>query len=57
MMSAEEKSDYTELEKNALRKILRLEKVSLPLTIIFKDKRYVLMMTKNDKLILQKAVN
>lgn len=57
MMSAEEKSDYAELEKDALRKILRVEKVSLPLTIIFKDKRYVLMMTKNDKLILQKAVN
>lgn len=57
MMSVEEKSNLAALDEDALRKILRVEKASLPLTIIFKDKRYVLMMTKNDKLILQKAVN
>jgi len=57
MTNLEKKNDAGEIMEDIVKKILRVEKISLPLTIIFKDKRYVLMMTKNDKLILQKAVN
>ncbi len=36
---------------------LVLDKSQLPLTIIYHDKRYVLMVTKQDKLLLNKAIS
>lgn len=38
----------------ATEKKLVLDNDKLPLTIIYKEKRYVLILTKNDKLILNK---
>lgn len=40
-------------EKIILREMV-LGKDNLPLTIFYKDKRYILILTKNDKLILNK---
>jgi hypothetical protein len=36
---------------------LLLEKGDLPIFIVYKEKRYVLILTKNDKLILNKHEN
>lgn len=36
---------------------LTVEKEDLPLTIVYKNKRYVLILTKNDKLILNKPTD
>lgn len=43
-------------EKIISREIV-LSKDNLPLTIFYKDKRYILILTKNDKLMLQKAID
>lgn len=36
---------------------LVVRKEQLPLTIVYNDKRYVLVLTKQDKLLLNKAVS
>lgn len=36
---------------------LVVRKEQLPLTIIYNDKRYVLVLTKQDKLLLNKAIS
>lgn len=41
-------------DKNLVKKELVLEKRDLPLTIIYKDKKYVLLLTKNDRVLLNK---
>lgn len=41
-------------ETDPFKKELFLERKDLPLTIIYKGKRYILILTKNDKLILNK---
>lgn len=41
-------------EKESSQKELVLEKEHLPLTILYKAKKYILILTKNDKLILNK---
>jgi len=41
-------------DKNILKKELLINKDDLPLTIVYKEKRYILILTKNDKLILNK---
>lgn len=43
-----------ETEKQESEKELTSSGNDLPLTIIYKEKRYVLILTKNDKLILNK---
>jgi len=44
-------------DKNILKKELLINKDDLPLTIVYKEKRYILILTKNDKLILNKYTN
>lgn len=44
-------------DKNSSKKVVVLKKEDLPLTIEYKDRRYVLILTKNDRLILQKAID
>ncbi len=39
------------------QKVVVLKKEDVPLIIKYKDKRYVLLLTKNDRLILQKAID
>lgn len=41
-------------ESDTLEKGLVLNKDDLPLTIVYKGKKYILILTKNDKLILNK---
>lgn len=41
-------------ERSGSGKELTIEKDDLPLTIIYKNKRYILILTRNDKLILNK---
>lgn len=41
-------------EMDSSKKELSLERGDLPMSIIYKEKRYVLILTKNDKLILNK---
>lgn len=41
-------------EMDSSKKELSLERDDLPMSIIYKEKRYVLILTKNDKLILNK---
>lgn len=41
-------------KKESVGKKIFLEREELPLTIIYKGKRYILILTKNDKLILNK---
>jgi len=41
-------------EKGSSKKELTVEKETLPLTIAYKGKRYILILTRNDKLILNK---
>ena len=41
-------------DKNILKKELLINKDDLPLTIVYKEKRYILLLTKNYKLILNK---
>jgi len=41
-------------ESGGAKKELTIEKEDLPLTIIYKKKRYILILTRNDKLILNK---
>ncbi|MBI5682418.1 MAG: hypothetical protein HZC45_04545 [Deltaproteobacteria bacterium] len=36
------------------KKEIAVDKNNLPLNIIYKEKRYILLLTKNDKLILNK---
>jgi hemin uptake protein HemP len=43
-------------EKTARHKGLVLSRDDLPLTIEYKGKRYTLILTKNDKLILNKTI-
>lgn len=47
----------TEIKKVSSKKVMDIKKEDLPLIIEYKDKRYVLIRTKNDKLILQKAID
>lgn len=41
-------------DRDKTRRELFLDRWQLPLTIIYKEKRYILILTKNDKLILNK---
>jgi hypothetical protein len=41
-------------ENGRSKKELIVEKEDLPLTIIYKNRRYILILTRNDKLILNK---
>ncbi len=41
-------------DKNVVKKELVLEKSDLPLTVIYKDNKYVLLITKNDRVLLNK---
>jgi hemin uptake protein HemP len=43
-------------EKSVSRQGLVLSRDDLPMTIEYKNKKYTLILTKNDKLILNKAV-
>lgn len=43
-------------EKEMLKRELAVERENLPLVIIYKDKRYVLILTKNERLVLHKAM-
>lgn len=44
-------------ESGRSKKELNVEKEDLPLTIVYKNKRYILILTKNDKLILNKPTD
>jgi len=44
-------------DKNILKNEFLLNKDDLPMTIVYKGKRYILLLTKNDKLILNKYEN
>ncbi len=44
-------------EKPIEKKELALKREELPLVIRFQEKKYVLFLTKNDKLILQKPID
>lgn len=52
-------NNYKTIEiKNELnKKALVLKPDNLPLIIEYRDKKYVLILTKNDRLILQKAID
>lgn len=41
-------------ESGRSKKEMTVEREDLPLTIVYKNKRYILILTKNDKLILNK---
>ena len=45
---------FEKLEKGISEKELTADKDDLPFTIVYKGKRYILILTKNDKLILNK---
>lgn len=49
-------SKTIERKEESTKKVLVLKKEDVPLIVKYKDKRYVLILTKNDKLILQKAI-
>lgn len=44
----------TSAEKEVIKNGIVLERDKLPMTLIYKGKRYILILTKNDKLILNK---
>lgn len=44
----------TEIEDRIADRAIVLKKDDLPLTILYNEKRYILILTKNDKLILNK---
>lgn len=44
----------SELNQKSVSRELVLDKNNLPLNIVYKGRRYVLLLTKNDKLILNK---
>jgi len=44
-------------KNKSFKKRIILKEEDLPLIIEYKDKRYILILTKNDKLILQKAID
>jgi hypothetical protein len=46
-----------EIKNEPNKKVLVLKPDNLPLIIEYKDKRYVLILTKNDRLILQKTID
>jgi hypothetical protein len=41
-------------ERDSVKKELVLEKSDLPLTIVYKDRKYTLLLTKNDRVLLNK---
>lgn len=45
-----------EIKDEHAKSALILKSEDLPLIIEYKDKKYVLILTKNDRLILQKAI-
>ena len=45
---------FEKLEKGISKKELTVDKDALPMSIVYKGKRYILLLTKNDKLILNK---
>jgi hypothetical protein len=50
-------SKTVEIKNEPAKKALVIKSDDLPLTIAYGDKKYVLLLTKNDKLILQKPID
>lgn len=46
-----------EIKREIDKKEVVLDKDNLPLNIVYKGKRYILILTKNDKLILNKSTD
>lgn len=44
----------TEIEKSISKREVVIDKGNLPLNIVYKGRRYILLLTKNDRLILNK---
>lgn len=53
-MSGSDVETLKRKESGGSKKELTIEEEDLPLTIIYKNKRYILILTRNDKLILNK---
>lgn len=53
-MSGSDVETLKKKENSGAKKELTIEKEDLPLTIVYKNKRYILILTRNDKLILNK---